>query len=170
MVYKGYTFSNQCELKKAIIINLKRAYLKIKRVKIFFLILTELIGVLTIFFAITTFVGYYDSFPAYERPTYEYYGGDAYTGIQNATVDSANNIAEMGDILKNYIYDFSFTMGGLLLVFGLLLIMVSTYQLIKTICSPIVLDKQYVESIMDEVMSSNYDVVPSSNRKADEIE
>lgn len=170
MVYKGYTINNQCELKNAIILNLKRTYIKIKRTKIFFLILAELIGLLTIFFAIATFAGYYDSFPTYRRPSYEYYGGDAYTGIQNATADSANNIAEMGDILKNYIYDFSYTMGGLLLVIGLLVILISTYQLIKTICSPIILDKQHIESIMDEVIAHNADIMLSSNRKGDETE
>lgn len=170
MVYKGYTFDNQHELRNAIIMHQKKICVRIKKAKIVSLVLAELAGVLTIFFAVTTFTGYNDSFPTYERPSYEFYGGDAYTGIQNATADSANNIAEMGDILKNYIYDFSFTMGGILLIIGLLTILISSYQIFKTICSPIVLDKTLIEGIMEDILSQESYVVSISNHKGDGIE
>jgi len=153
MIYKGHIVNNPNELKSAIIINQKKIHGKIKTMKLIFLSLLELIGILSLFFAVTTFKGYTDSFPIYERSSYEYYGGDAYTGIQHATVDVSKNIAESGDILKNYVYDFSYTMGGLLLIIGLLIIIVSTFHMIKTIYSPIIINQTEIDSIMNTEMA-----------------
>ena len=55
----------------------------------------------------TRFTGSWESFKEY--------GGDAYTGIQNAAAQSANNITYLGDILK-------FGLGSILLIFGLYLL------------------------------------------------
>jgi hypothetical protein len=71
-------------------------------------ILGMLTGVLSIIFAFGT--------DYYGRYTYqETYGGDAYTGIQNAAADTANNINSLGwNISDNFRY--------LLIVIGLALI------------------------------------------------
>lgn len=37
----------------------------------------------------------------YQTPSYEFYGGDAYTGIQNAAVDTARNVAQAAYDLSN---------------------------------------------------------------------
>ncbi len=153
MIYKGHIVNNQNELKSAIIIDQKRIYGRIKTFKLICLCFLELIGILSLFFAVTTFTGYYDSFPIYEKASYEYYGGDAYTGIQHATVDATNNIAEAGDILKNYVYDFSYTMGGLFLIVGLLIIIVSTFYMIKTIYTPMIVHQTEIEAIMNIEMA-----------------
>jgi len=46
--------------------------------------------------------------PEYINSSYEYYGGDAYTGIQHAGADAANNVAILGDNIESaafVIYD-----------------------------------------------------------------
>jgi len=143
------------ELRNKIIIEQQKKQRQLKKVKITFLILLELIGIVTLFFSITTFNGYLDSFPTFMRPDYEYYGGDAYTGIQNSTVDVAENVAEVGDILKNLIYDFSYTMGGTLLVAALIILLIATYLLIKTCIFPIVIDKHLVDSLVEQECSQH---------------
>ncbi len=150
MLYDGHVVNTQDELKNAVILSQKKIYNRIKTFKIIALIFAEVLGLLSLFFAVTTFTGYNDSFPTYKKPSYEYYGGDAYSGIQHAGVDAANNIAEAGDLIKNYIYDFSYTFGAILLIAGLLIIVVSTFQLIKTVYTPIIVNKADVESIMGE--------------------
>ena len=74
-----------------------------KLLKIFGIIL----GVLAIVLAIVIFtqdVGYYESNHSY--------GGDAYTGIQNASAQAANNIMYVGELIR-------FSIGSLMLVMGL---------------------------------------------------
>ena len=148
MNYQHPVYNGQDELKRVIIQDQKKKRKKILTFKIVCLAFMELIGLLTLFFAVMTFTGYHDSFPTFDRPSYEYYGGDAYTGIQNSTVDSANNIAEMGDLLKNLIYDFSFTMGAILLIIGFLIVLFSTYQIVKTVLTPIIIRKEDIDSIL----------------------
>ena len=36
---------------------------------------------------------------------YEYYGGDAYTGIQQAAADTARNVDDLGDLVRNFAND-----------------------------------------------------------------
>lgn len=55
--------------------------------------------------------GYYSSYD-YKKPSYEYYGGDAYTGIQNAAVDTANNVARAGADTSNAIASFHNSMNN----------------------------------------------------------
>lgn len=52
------------------------------------------------------------------------YGGDAYTGIQNAAAQTANNVNEMAEMM-------SFSFGSILLVGGLTLIFSSCNMLIS---------------------------------------
>ena len=47
--------------------------------------------------------------------SYEYYGGDAYTGIQHAAADTANNVASIGGFLSQAI-DNIYLWGGVILM------------------------------------------------------
>ncbi len=140
------------ELRRAAIIKEIRRLKNLKKIKIVFLTIAGVISLLSLYFSYYMFFGYMDSFPTFEKPQYEYYGGDAYTGMQNATVDAANNIAEMGDILKNYIYDFAFGMGALFLIIGVLLLLFVIYMLCKTISAAVVVDKSQIDSIVETEM------------------
>ena len=53
----------------------------------------------------------------------EYYGGDAYTGMQHASATTANNVDELGDLMANSIT-------GMFMLSGLTLIVVGTYFII----------------------------------------
>ncbi len=46
--------------------------------------------------------GYYSS---YDNVSYEYYGGDAYTGIQNAAVSTRDNVIGAGSTVRNILED-----------------------------------------------------------------
>lgn len=78
-----------------------------KLLKIFGIIL----GVLTIVLAFVVFskgVGYYESNMSY--------GGDAYTGIQNAAAQTANNVKYVGEMIR-------FALGSQMLVMGLAMLL-----------------------------------------------
>ena len=78
-----------------------------KLLKIFGIIL----GVLTIVLAIVVFtksVGYYEKNVSY--------GGDAYTGIQNAAAQTANNVQYVGEMIR-------FALGSQMLVMGLAMVL-----------------------------------------------
>lgn len=78
--------------------------------------LTVLIGIAAIVLAIVCF-----SMDIGDRESYITYGGDAYTGIQNAAAQTANNLLRLCSIAK-------MGFGSVLMVFGLYLI-VSAIQL-----------------------------------------
>ncbi len=81
-----------------------------KLLKIFCLVL----GVVSLIFALTVFsgsVGYYESSKSY--------GGDAYTGIQNAAAQSANNILYLGETIRTALGAFLLVQGLCLLLGGL---------------------------------------------------
>ena len=66
-----------------------------------------ILGIVTIVLAVLVFdasVGYYESSISY--------GGDAYTGIQNAAAQTANNVKYVGEMLR-------LALGSLLMVLGL---------------------------------------------------
>jgi hypothetical protein len=78
-----------------------------KLLKVFGIVL----GILSIIFSLAVFtgtVGYYESALKY--------GGDAYTGIQNAAAQTANNIKYLGETLQ-------IGLAGLLLVQGLAMLL-----------------------------------------------
>ena len=70
-------------------------------------ILLALVGIVAIILSIVCFTADSGSFESYER-----YGGDAYTGIQNASAHTSNNVMHLGDIVKT-------GFGSVLLVAGL---------------------------------------------------
>ncbi len=72
-----------------------------------FCIVGILSGILSIIFGIITLKKDAGSYVSSQS-----YGGDAYTGIQNASAKSANNIQDLAEILK-------FGLGGLLIVLGI---------------------------------------------------
>ena len=45
----------------------------------------------------------------------EYYGGDAYTGIQNAAADTSRNVHYLGNLFEGFCND-TFTLGGILIM------------------------------------------------------
>lgn len=47
------------------------------------------------------------------------YGGDAYTGIQNASSKTANNINELGDMLCTSFKGILIVMGGTIMLYGI---------------------------------------------------
>lgn len=70
-----------------------------------------ILGVATIALAIAVFsqgVGYYENNISY--------GGDAYTGIQNAAAQSANNVKYVGEMIR-------FALGSQMLVMGLAMLL-----------------------------------------------
>lgn len=81
--------------------------MNMKLLKIFGIVL----GLLAIVLGIMVFsqsVGYYEGNSTY--------GGDAYTGIQNAAAQTANNIKYVGEMIR-------FALGSLLLVLGLAMLL-----------------------------------------------
>lgn len=73
-------------------------------------VLLVIVGIVSIFLAIKCF--------GYETGSYvstEKYGGDAYTGIQNASSKTANNVMYLSEITK-------FGFGSVLLIAGLSLV------------------------------------------------
>ena len=57
--------------------------------------------------------------------SYEFYGGDAYTGIQNAAADTANNIGRLTDLVESVGEEFFNFFGTMLILAGVLVIIVS---------------------------------------------
>ena len=88
------------------------------------------IGLFCIVIAIICFANNaYEYSADYEYTRYETYGGDAYTGIQNGTADTARNVAEAGRTIRfklceileevDAIAGFAFIVAGLIMiVFG----------------------------------------------------
>lgn len=59
------------------------------------------------------------------------YGGDAYTGIQNAAADTAFNVQQTNDILNSMHKTIAFGFGSILIVIGLALCVFGVALLIK---------------------------------------
>ena len=70
--------------------------------------------------------------------SHEYYGGDAYTGIQNAAADTANNIGELGYLISDIANMAFFFVGLFLIGLGLFLLGKAIYgkALAKTVAAP----------------------------------
>lgn len=75
-----------------------------------FSIIGILSGILSVIFGIITFTKDTGSYAARES-----YGGDAYTGIQQASATGANNVQDLAEIVK-------FGLGALLIVLGIAII------------------------------------------------
>ncbi len=63
----------------------------------------------------------------YERPLHNVYGGDAYTGIQNAAADTAINVAEVGNSLERFHNSMASQMQNIYIWSGVALMIVSIY-------------------------------------------
>ena len=81
------------------------------------MIMLDIVGIISIFW------GYSLSYQG-KQIDYKYYGGDAYTGIQQAAADIGNNINELGKLICN-------GLKAILIVNGITTIIVSTNIFIK---------------------------------------
>ena len=99
----------------------------IKKTDLIFSIAIIAVGVLAIVFAVLSlFSGSNNSLYTMD---FERYGGDAYTGIQNAAARTANNIYHLN---KNLISMFSIFGYGLMVV-GLLVVLYGAKKLLNTV-------------------------------------
>ncbi|MBO4893736.1 MAG: hypothetical protein J5562_02330 [Clostridia bacterium] len=86
---------------------------------------SNIVGIISGFISVVfSFVVKGMSIGSYER-NYTY-GGDAYTGIQNASAQTANNVQELADLVRTGIFAF-------LLVFGLALICFFLSRLVEKV-------------------------------------
>jgi len=88
-----------CSLKKA---NKKNTFLGIIYI---------LLGLVSIIWGLQ--LNYYGDYSKEEK-----YGGDAYTGIQNASSTTANNVNELGDMLCLSFKGILIVMGGTIILYG----------------------------------------------------
>ncbi|MBQ7831284.1 MAG: hypothetical protein IJ393_04335 [Clostridia bacterium] len=88
------------------------------------------IGVLSIIFAILCFVlnGEFGSTYSVGR---QRYGGDAYTGIQNAAAATASNIDALNESVETLANCIKIGFGFVLLIGGLLIILLGTKELMQ---------------------------------------
>jgi len=89
-----------------------------------------LIGILAIVFAIIYFCAEPCGWDHCSYVQKEIYGGDAYTGIQNAAAVTANNINYLDLNLQDATKFFAGCMGVIFLVVGLLLLLIGTTKII----------------------------------------
>lgn len=89
-----------------------------------------LVGIASIVFAILCFT--YRAYGNYLGYTsYQYYGGDAYTGIQHAAADTANNVSQLMNGMENLVEDLQMTGGFFLIIVGALLLVFGLSKFIK---------------------------------------
>ena len=81
-----------------------------------------LAGITSIVFAILCFT-YHSGVYGTTFTKYAYYGGDAYTGIQQAAADTARNIHTLNYNMNNFLEQICKCFGFLLLVIGILVIL-----------------------------------------------
>ena len=72
-------------------------------------------GLIAIAFAIVV-ISQTTNFSVGSYTWYESYGGDAYTGIQNAAADTANNVSYLNDNLEDFAQMFKVSTFGFMLV------------------------------------------------------
>ncbi|MBO5925778.1 MAG: hypothetical protein J6Q52_05945 [Clostridia bacterium] len=87
-------------------------------------ILYFVIAILALIFAIECFEGYGKYLPSssWEYTNYEYYGGDAYTGIQHACTDISDNVVLVGYHLRHMAHLLSDCIGHILIVASLVFV------------------------------------------------
>lgn len=90
---------------------------KSKRVTGFFLLVAAIVSVI---FGIVCFNSYPSSVTI-KYVEYEYYGGDAYTGIQNAAADTANNVKANDATVRSTYYMIAKGFGFALILSGIVL-------------------------------------------------
>ena len=86
--------------------------------KKFFAVLFIVVGLLSI---VLSYMAYDSYIGAYESS--EAYGGDAYTGIQNAAAQTANNVKALAELV-------AFSTGSILLVAGLFMVVYGLFNLV----------------------------------------
>lgn len=114
-------------------------FLQMKKKKILDLVMPIgliLAGIACIIFAIEALTGVWFEQVAFGANwvDYKYYGGDAYTGIQQAVADTANNVLLLHYNFSQFIQDmngFFVAFGAMFLVAGIIIILIGTNKTIK---------------------------------------
>ena len=88
------------------------------------------IGIICIIFSFVTFSGSADIPPSFYTD-HDTYGGDAYTGIQNAAADAANNITKLSSGIESLYDKISLIGGFILMISGALIILHYFEQLVQ---------------------------------------
>ncbi len=134
------------ELRKRLSVKeLKRLKLA-KLLKIIFASVFIGIAVLLLIFSIISF-NLWSSYSG-DYSYKEIYGGDAYTGMQNAMANAANNIIELGHLINVIGHDLEVTMGFLLLSMSIILFAGAAYWLIKSIFTPVVVKQSRIDDLV----------------------
>ncbi len=115
------TFQSETDLRREITRQRISDMEKAKKFRVRFSVILILIGIATILFAvINSAVGD----PGYfEYTSYEYYGGDAYSGMQQASADASNNARNIGYLAQ----DIAARLAAILIVIGVLILLAGIY-------------------------------------------
>ena len=91
----------------------------------------------------------------------ERYGGDAYTGIQNAAAQTANNIRYLAEIIQ-------IGLGGILLIAGLLIIL----HYIKNIITTLATEKaeKNTTDVINEPAKDDSQAIPMDGQSIENVE
>ena len=103
-----------------------------------FPIATIMVGVACIVFAIIAFSQFVYAYDGTEYVRDLAYGGDAYTGMQNASAATARNISDLASMVSGLAFDFAFMFdcfGFIMLIAGCLIILSGTQNLVNAISS-----------------------------------
>jgi hypothetical protein len=89
------------------------------------------------------YIGFDEIYYSSNYTSYETYGGDAYTGIQNAAADTARNVDNLGDLIEESTeIFFMFT--------GIIVVLVGVLLLLKYIEQPAVVNKEILDTLIED--------------------
>ncbi len=124
---------------------LKRANFA-KLLKMIFYVALAALGFLVFIFSIITFFlreNFYGIYTADQT-----YGGDAYTGMQNAMADASNNVSSVGYLLSSMSGCFATIAGLTLLSASWIIMLVAVYKLVKVLTAPVVVKQSRIDDLV----------------------
>lgn len=99
--------------------------------KVFPAIQKIVVGACLVFWGIVALSCSSTSYYSGEYAEHHYYGGDAYTGMQNAAATTANNVDNLGDTVEEGFSSIEGIMAGILIITGGYFISTGIYCLAK---------------------------------------
>ena len=126
---------------------LKKEAKIMKIVKIVFSALLICIGIVCFIFSTRIWSSWYSGTTVMDK----YYGGDAYTGIQNACADIANNVNALGNLVDSLGYNIIHGMKFLLMTISFVLAVVGIYLVIKNVLTRTKIDCELAQEMADEM-------------------